>query len=125
MIAEVQAQLIHDLVTGSDGAGPPVGVPVHDFFPGRVVAPCLVVGMEPVSFIVGGQTFCEYELRFTVVALVAKSETYVADLEALIEKVLANTVDWGTTGVDGFSALVESGQELLGTTIHLNKLAKL
>jgi hypothetical protein len=126
MIAELRAQLKHDLETGSDGAATPLGVPVHDPYPGRVVAPCAVLGMEPAGYVVGGQTFCrEFEVRFTVALLVARSETYLAELERLIEIVLENTADWGMTGVDAPGTLMESGMELLGTTVHLSKLAKL
>jgi hypothetical protein len=126
MIAELRAALKLDLETGSDGAATPIGVPVHDPYPGRVVAPCAVLGMEPAGYIVGGQTFCrEFEVRMTVVLLVSRSEHYLDELEKLIEIVLENTADWGMTGVDAPGSLVESGMELLGTTVHLSKMAKL
>jgi len=125
MIAELRAALKHDLETGSDGAATPIGVTVYDPYPGRVVAPCAVLGMEGAGYIAGGQTFCDYLVNFTVVLLVARSENYLAELETLIERVLMNTRDWGLTGVDEPGTLVESGMELLGTTVHLSKLAKL
>jgi hypothetical protein len=122
---EMRAQLKHDLETGSDGAAAIIGVTVHDVYPDRVAPPCAILGLEPGQYILGGQSFGTYEQKCVVVVLVQRSATALSELESLILKVLVNTADWGMFGVDIPSVFSENGIELLGTTIHLGKQAKL
>lgn len=123
---EMRAQLKADLETGSNGEATPIGVTVHDVYPHKVSPPCAVIGLEPGQYIVGGQTFgSSYEQRALVVLLVQRSDTALSELEDLIVKTLANTVDWGMSGVDTPSVFTENGMELLGTTVHIGKQGKL
>ena len=124
MLAEIREQLINDLKTGSDGATVPTTLPVHAPYPGRVVAPCYVVGMKPGPYILKGQVFQSFEVIMTVTILVPKSDDYLNTLESMVEYVLANTVDWGMQGVDTPTALTESGMEMIGTVVSLSKQMK-
>src|SRR6187402_2584242 len=124
MIKAIRDQLIHDHKTGSDEAVTPTPHPIHPPYPLRVVPPCFVVGMMPGPYVTGGQVFQSFEVLMTVIVLVPKSDTYLDDLETMVEYVLSNTVDWGLRGVDTPSAFNESGMEMLGTTIVLAKQAK-
>lgn len=125
MTADLRAQLIHDLETGSDGAADPIGVPVRDIYPDKIQPPCAVVGFEPGQYVVAGQTFPAYEFRYVVVLLVQRSPTALTELETLVTRTLSNTADWGMRGVDTPSVFTENGMELLGTTVHLGKQSKL
>ena len=124
MIQELRDQLISDLETGSDGAATPIGITVYGLYPEKVVPPCAVIGIPPGQYVTGGQTFGTYEVAATVVLMVKRSPTYVADLEALIEIVLENTADWALKGVDTPSVFTMNGSEWLGTVVSLSKQAK-
>jgi hypothetical protein len=117
MIQEMRSQLISDL------SG--LNIPIHEPWPGRVNAPCAIVGIPVGQYITKGQTFGSYEVSMTVALLVPKGPTYLADLEALIELTLFHTAgDWACKGVDQPTVFTESGMELLGTTILLAKQGK-
>ena len=120
MITAVREQLAADLAE--------VGVPVHSQWPDRVTVPCLLlVPAADRPYVTGGQTFGEYALALDVVVLVERGSHEVAlpALEALLDAVLANTVDWGLTGIDSPTVVTVAGVDHLGTTVHLSKFARL
>lgn len=108
-----------------------VGVPVYPEWPDVVVAPCVfLVPPFAGSYVTGGRTFGEaYVLSIDVVILVAHGpvDAGYAQLETLIEAVLANSVDWSLGGVDAPSpvTVTENGAEYLGTVVHLSKPTRL
>jgi hypothetical protein len=123
-IQEMREQLKNDLAV--------VGVPVLDDWLVRAEPPCILL-TSPLSnsYVLGGAEFGSYVLNLDVVVLVKAGPTAEAgptnesrdELEALIEDVLRNTVDWGLNGVDspGTASLSDSTVEFLGTVVHLGK----
>jgi hypothetical protein len=77
--------------------------------------------------VTGGPTFGGYTVALDVVVLVPKGSTDLAlpALEALIEGVLANTVDWSLSGVDSPGVTTVGAADALGTVIHLSKTSRL
>ncbi len=119
MIEQLRQALADDLK--------PVGVPVHDAWPDRPVTPCIVLVPSGGNYVEAGSTFGEYVVRMDVLVLVAR-ERYgaaLSRLDALVEAVLANTVDWALTGVETPSLVAIGPSQVLGTVVALAKATRL
>lgn len=120
MIQELRDTLAADLAV--------LDIPIYAAWPAKITPPCVFV-TPPVSapYVTAGPNFSEYTVAVDVVALVAKADAAVAlaNLEVVIEAVLANSVDWGLSGVDSPSTVAVNGVDYLGTVLHLNKPSRL
>lgn len=119
MIADLRAELAADLGV--------IGTPVYTTWPDRITPPLIVLTQPASDYVTAGPTFGGFTVAVDLVILVARSANSVAldNLDALVEQVLANSVDWRLTGVDGPSIVTINGAEHLGTIAHLNKEARL
>lgn len=120
MITELRSTLVEDLRS--------VGLPVFEAWPDRVTPPCLFV-TPPASddYVTSGENFTEYMVSLDVVILVAHATAGVAltALDTILELVITNTADWRLIGCDSPSLVTISGNEYLGTIVHLSKYAGL
>lgn len=128
-ITETIQELIHDLISGSDGDADPVGVSVYFAWPEHFAAPAILITTpRNGTYISGGQSFgLELQLSIDVNVLVPRSNA-VAELEAInsmVETILHNTADWALTGVDGVALFNVNGGDYPGTIMHLSKMIKI
>lgn len=130
MIAELRTALVADLVTGSGGNASPIGVPVKEAWPSKVLNPPVVYVVPPQDrpYVTAGPNFGQWTVAVDLVILSGRADAAdaLAELEQLVEIALANTVDWTLAGgVDSPSTITVNGTECLGTTLHLSKPASL
>lgn len=125
MIQELRQRLIDDLLSGSDGAADPVRARILDSWPGKAPAPPVLFVVPPQTqpYVIAGPTFGQHTLNLDVVILAGRSEAKdsLLQLEALIELVLVNTMDWALSGVDSPSVVTINGVDHLGSIIHLSQ----
>jgi len=94
------------------------GVPVFEFIPERFTPPVLV--LEPGSpFMEQGETFCEFDVSFNVIALAtsATNEMATEQVDQLICDVLDAVDTWNVVSVDSPSAFEVNSANYLGTRI--------
>lgn len=119
-------QTIRDTLAADLGV---LDIPIYAAWPAKMISPPCVFVTPPVStsYVTAGPNFTEYTVAVDVVALVAKADASVAlaNLEVVIEGVLANTVDFGLSGVDAPGTVSVNGVEYLGTVVHLAKPSRL
>jgi hypothetical protein len=120
MLTSLRAQLVQDLSV--------TDMPVFTQWPTRITPPCLFVTPSSISpYVRPGDAFGGFLVALDVVALTTQATPDIAlpALDAVIEKVLANTVDWQLESCDGPSLVTVSGVEYLGTIVHISKHARL
>ncbi len=121
MLADLRKALCDDLRDG-------LKVQVHDTWPDRPGLPSVVVSAPTTgSYITAGQQFGLYVVHLEVLCLVPRqsAQASLAALDGLIEKVLANTVDWGLSRIDSPSAVPVGDRPALGCLIALEKGGRL
>lgn len=102
------------------------GVAVDPSWP-DVLAPPAAFVAPPLTdqWIQPGPNYGEFTVSLDVVLLVDHSPTgaALAELEELVTLALANTADWGLSGVDAPAptTVSEGGAEYLAAVIHLSK----
>jgi hypothetical protein len=117
-LKEIRDALVADL--------DPLNVPVYGSWPIRADPPCVFLA-PPLggAYVAGGREIGTYVVSLDAVVLVERRppDEGREDLEALLELLLRNSVDWALTGVDSPSAvtIAESTYEFLGTVVHLSK----
>jgi len=95
-----------------------VGVTVYDYVPNRVVPPAVV--LQPAgTWIEPGETFCDVEISFDVIAVASPvtNETATAELDQLVMDVLDAIDTWEINGVSAPDALTSGGTEYLSAAI--------
>lgn len=116
MIRELREQLAADLRAVEGGPT------VEAEYPARLTPPILYVQPPETEYILSGKAFGEYAVSMDVVIVIRDRD--LAELERLIEGVLANTVDWALLGVDAPEAITANNIAYFGTTVHLSKAAR-
>ncbi len=101
-----------------------LGVPVSDGWPGRIVAPAVIVVPAP-QWVTEGQTFGAEVVAHTDVLIVAGKATNTSALEALSELVcrvlIASKGDHALEAVDQPAVVTVTGNDYLATRIQLAK----
>lgn len=129
VIEELRANLIADLVTGSGGEATPIGCKVLAAWPDKAPTPpvAFVIPPQGTPYVTTGPTFGTYTVAFDIVLVTGRSgaRDALAQLEAFLERVLANTADWRLSGVDSPSIVTINGIDYLGSTAHLSHSASI
>ncbi len=95
-----------------------VGVTTYDYVPSRVVPPAVVLSPAG-TWIEQGETFCDIDVSFDVIAVAAPvtNETATAELDQLVMDVLDAIDTWSIDGVQAPDALSSGGVDYLSSVI--------